>query len=488
MNKKEQASWMKHFDFVLLDIVALQLCFVAAYWILHGFSNPYEKTAYRYLAIVLFVAQIIVLLFFDNYHLILLRKRFEEFQNIIKTTIFILVIALLYLFAVQQTQVVSRLQTGLTCVLFLLVDYAFRAINKLWINHRNKSGDHAGKHSIALITTPELIHEVLEKLFNSSSYHDYFLSYIVLFETSEPVPERIEGIRALAYGEAAIQALCHGWIDDVLLVQPDSTVFPKDIINNLLSMGITLHYTISSLSSETWLATDVGTIGPYLVLTSGMRFIPAGQLIIKRAMDIMGGIVGCILTGIIFLFIAPIIYISDPGPIFFTQKRVGKNGKFFKIYKFRSMYMDAEARKASLMEKNQLDTDLMFKIEDDPRIIGSEKKDKNGKPKGIGNFIRKTSLDEFPQFLNVLLGQMSLVGTRPPTVDEWNKYEPSHRIRMNTKPGITGMWQVSGRSAITDFDEVVRLDRDYIENWSLLLDIKIILKTIIVVFTRSGAK
>lgn len=121
----------------------------------------------------------------------------------------------------------------------------------------------------------------------------------------------------------------------------------------------------------------------------------------------------------------------------------------------------------------------MFKMDYDPRIIGSEKKDKNGNPKGIGNFIRKTSLDEFPQFWNVLKGDMSLVGTRPPTVDEWEKYELHHRSRMSTKPGITGMWQVSGRSDIIDFEEVVRLDTEYIEHWTIGLDIKILIKTVL---------
>jgi len=155
------------------------------------------------------------------------------------------------------------------------------------------------------------------------------------------------------------------------------------------------------------------------------------------------------------------------------------------MYKFRSMYMDAEGRKAALMEQNKLGTGLFFKMDDDPRIIGS---DNNGNPKGIGNFIRNTSMDEFPQFWNVLKGDMSLVGTRPPLTSEWNLYDLHHRARMTVKPSITGLWQVSGRSEITDFEEVVRLDREYIENWSIKQDIKILLKTIIVVLTHKGAE
>ena len=200
-------------------------------------------------------------------------------------------------------------------------------------------------------------------------------------------------------------------------------------------------------------------------------------------MDICGGLAGCILTGIIFLFVAPAIYIKSPGPIFLSQYRVGKNGRKFKIYKFRSMYMDAEERKKELMKQNRVSDGLMFKLENDPRVIGSEK----GPGKGIGNFIRKTSLDEFPQFFNVLKGDMSLVGTRPPTVDEWEKYELHHRARLAIKPGLTGMWQVSGRSEITDFEEVVKLDTKYISEWSFMLDIRILFKTVLIVLGQKGS-
>ena len=187
------------------------------------------------------------------------------------------------------------------------------------------------------------------------------------------------------------------------------------------------------------------------------------------------------------IFIAPAIRAKSPGPVFFKQDRVGLNGKVFKMYKFRSMYLDAEERKKALMDKNKMSNTLMFKMDDDPRIIGSEKKGRDGKPKGIGNFIRNTSIDEFPQFFNVLKGDMSLVGTRPPTLDEFAQYDIHHRARMTIKPGITGMWQISGRSEITDFEEVVRLDKEYIENWSLSLDVKIILRTIVVMLTGRGA-
>ena len=177
---------------------------------------------------------------------------------------------------------------------------------------------------------------------------------------------------------------------------------------------------------------------------------------------------------------------KSPGPIFFSQERVGKNGKRFKLYKFRSMYLDAEDRKAELMKDNKLGDAKMFKLDFDPRVIGNEILPDGTKKTGIGNFIRSTSLDEFPQFWNVLKGDMSIVGTRPPLIGEVSEYELHHRARLAIKPGITGMWQVSGRSDITDFEEVVELDKEYIENWNIGLDIKILLKTVMVVFKKEG--
>lgn len=211
--------------------------------------------------------------------------------------------------------------------------------------------------------------------------------------------------------------------------------------------------------------------------------------ILYRNMAIFLGFadLGCIFTGIITIFVGPAIYLASPGPIFFSQERVGKNGKKFKMYKFRSMYMDAEARKAELMKENKLGDGKMFKMDFDPRVIGNKVLPDGAHKTGVGDFIRRTSLDEFPQFFNVLKGDMSIVGTRPPLISETNLYEPRHKARLAIKPGITGMWQVSGRSDITDFEEVVRLDKEYIENWDIGLDIKILLKTVMVVAKKDGS-
>ena len=192
-------------------------------------------------------------------------------------------------------------------------------------------------------------------------------------------------------------------------------------------------------------------------------------------MDIVGSIIGLVITLIAFIIFAPIIKIQSPGPVFYKQIRIGKNGRRFTFYKFRSMYVDADKRKKELMEANEMDGN-MFKMEDDPRIIP------------IGRFMRKYSIDELPQFFNVLKGDMSLVGTRPPTEDEYEMYKFHHKARLGFKPGLTGMWQISGRSDITNFEDVVAYDTEYIANWNIWLDIKILFKTIGVVLSGKGSK
>ena len=149
--------------------------------------------------------------------------------------------------------------------------------------------------------------------------------------------------------------------------------------------------------------------------------------------------------------------------------------------------MDAEERKKELMAQNKVSDGMMFKMDFDPRIIGNKILPDGRKKTGIGQFIRKTSIDELPQFWNILKGDMSLVGTRPPTLDEWEKYEPHHRARMSFRPGLTGLWQVSGRSNITDFEKVVKLDTQYIGEWSVKNDLKIIFQTIVGVLKNEGA-
>ena len=217
------------------------------------------------------------------------------------------------------------------------------------------------------------------------------------------------------------------------------------------------------------------SIGTYPVITYHTVSMNSWEAMFKRLFDIVFSIIGIIITSPIMLITAIAIKIDSPGPVIFKQVRVGMNGRHFKIWKFRSMHVNADEMKAKLLEQNEVKDGMMFKMKDDPRITK------------VGKVIRKLSIDELPQFFNVLSGSMSFVGTRPPTLDEVDKYKTDQWRRISIKPGITGMWQVSGRSNITDFDEVVKLDVEYIDNWNLLLDIKILFKTIAVVFKHEDS-
>ena len=469
---------------MVLDVVFMQVCFILSYWIYVDFSNPYRLDGYKYQAILLTMSQLLVMLFSNNYQGIIRRARAEEGVAVIKNTVAIFAVAIAYLFIVQQSALASRVQMGLTFCSFIFIDFMVRQINK----RRIRRTDAERKKSLVLITSSELVSKALNQLTSGTGYQDYFVSSIILMDGNEATDVVDFGISTARLSKEAIDNISHSWVDEVFILQPENSSPPSGLMDDLTEMGMTVNYSFEAMSEERWPITETRKLGNYRVLTSSIQMASVGEVALKRVMDIVGGFVGCLLTLVLLIVVGPAIYAKSPGPVFFKQERVGRNGKPFKMYKFRSMYLDAEEHKTLLMAENMVKDGMMFKMDDDPRIIGSEKKDRNGKPKGIGNFIRNTSIDEFPQFFNVLKGDMSLVGTRPPTMDEWVKYDLGHRVRMSIKPGITGLWQVSGRSEITDFHEVVRLDREYIENWNLALDVKILVKTIMVVFQRKGAR
>jgi exopolysaccharide biosynthesis polyprenyl glycosylphosphotransferase len=218
---------------------------------------------------------------------------------------------------------------------------------------------------------------------------------------------------------------------------------------------------------------NIGEIPTLAFYTSGSS--NAAGFMYKRILDLVAGIVGFLIFAAIFPAVALAIKLNSPGPVLFKQKRMARNGRVFNLYKFRSMVADAETKKKDLLGSSEMKGPI-FKLGNDPRITR------------VGRFLRKTSLDEFPQFINVLKGEMSLVGTRPPTPDEVEQYEDWHRRRISIKPGLTGLWQISGRNTIKDFNEIVRLDLSYIDGWRFWDDLIILWKTIWVVLGRKGAK
>ena len=472
MYKKENNSWLKHIDFVILDILCLQLAFILAYEIRVAKGIPYLNPLYENMAFVLVIFQLLVSFFGESFSGVLRRGFLIEMKCMIEHEICVMLLAVLYLFMSQQGVMYSRGAFTIMCTLYFFIAYAARIGWKKVI--RSRKFAEGEKRSILIITTDAKAANVVKAL-RGDSYGTYHLAGVALLDKNK-TGSMIQSVPVVAGADDVTAYIHKNWVDEVFFALPEHVDIPKKIMKDCNRMGVVTHVQLAALN-ELGKNQVVEEIAGYMVLSSSINIVSSWQLLVKRLMDIAGGLVGCIFTGIIYIFIAPIMKVKSPGPVFFSQVRMGKNGKPFKIYKFRSMYMDAEERKKELMEKNNIKDDLMFKMDDDPRII-----------KGIGHFIRKTSLDEFPQFWNILKGDMSLVGTRPPTMDEWDKYELHHRRRLAIKPGLTGMWQVSGRSEITDFEEVVELDTKYIEQWSIGLDIKILFKTVTVVFTGSGAK
>ena len=483
MYRKKSRGWYKHKDFILIDLICLFLSLIFACLIRNGsVQNLFRAGIYRNMISFVILADLFLIIIFESYKGVLRRDRYQELRSVIRQMILLELTSGLYLFTVSDGHIFSRIVLYLMGIFYVILSYGTRIIWKKYLVHKMTE---CGEYSLYIVTNYNLALEVIRNV-KEHNYNRYNINGLVIID-KDMTGKKIAGIPVVADLRNAAFYICQQWVDEVFVNVDEMYPYPEELIEELLEMGMPVHVNLAKVKSNTGQKQFVETIGGYTVLTTTMNYATDRQAFAKRALDILGGLVGCFLTGIIFIFVAPAIYISSPGPVFFSQTRIGQNGKPFKMYKFRSMYMDAEERKAELMAQNKMSDGRMFKLDFDPRVIGNKILPDGTRKTGIGEFIRKTSLDEFPQFWNVLNGSMSLVGTRPILQDELLKYELHHRARIAIKPGITGMWQVSGRSDITDFEEVVRLDTEYISNWNFGLDIKILFKTVMTVLKREGS-
>ena len=473
MYKRESGSWLKHGDFIILDILCIQIALLVAYMFRNGFEFPWKNDTYQQMAFILTIMDIVVVFFMQSYKGILRRGYFREFKETLLHVSATITGFILFNFITKSGQQYSRMVVVLMLEIAIILCYMIRVWRKKVLKSR-AALTQKGKKALVILSDYAMA-ETFAGRISKNNYSDRKLAGIIVTDR-DLTGQTIKGIPVVADRKNAVNYLCQNWVDEVITCYNNNEDVINPILEDCREMGITVHIALTKCGIE-GAKRRIENVGGYTVVTNYITSASNRQIFLKRLMDICGGIVGCLITLILFLFVAPAIYIKSPGPIFFSQIRVGKNGKKFRIYKFRSMYMDAEERKKELMKQNKVKDGMMFKMDHDPRII-----------KGVGNFIRKTSIDEFPQFFNVLKGDMSLVGTRPPTVDEWEKYNKHHRRRMAIKPGLTGMWQISGRSSITDFDEVVALDTKYIAEWNIGLDIKILFKTVGVIFTGKGSQ
>ncbi|MBD5531502.1 MAG: sugar transferase [Lachnospiraceae bacterium] len=398
------------------------------------------------------------------------RGYYVEAKAIIKRNVIMAAGIGVVLFSFKQAENYSRLVYGYFMVADTLLTYGTHVALKRYLRVRLRKERHKVKIMVITdrVNAPGLMDKLLKK---AELYWD--ITSIAVMDGFEK--ETINEIPVVADGNNLLDVAKQMPIDEIFLYLPEASRKQVDqIIMDFETMGVVCHYNIDVAGLSTKNST-VEEFGGFTVITYAENRIDYKRRMIKRLIDIAGSLVGLLITLVLLPFVALAIKLDSKGPVFFAQTRIGKNGRRFKIYKFRSMYVDAEARKKELEAQNEVQG-LMFKMENDPRITR------------VGHFLRKTSIDELPQFYNILIGDMSLVGTRPPTEDEFEQYTPYYRRRLCMTPGLTGLWQVSGRSDVQNFDDVVKYDLHYIDYWSLSLDFKILVQTIGVVLFGRGAK
>lgn len=469
----KKSNLVETYSLILIDVVAVVLAFVIAYILrFSGADKEYKNVYYLVSTLVIIVAILYGVM--SNYNRDFFgRGYFVEFVALLKYETVILVSLGTFVFLLQAKRF-SRLVFVYFGIANFVLTYLFHTLFKKYMMGVYRKSDSADK--VLIITESTRAEDLLDGIKETVSWNYSITSLAFIDYDNKPKKdEEIDGIPVVAGINDLYENATTLPLDVVFISLPNTPVSEiKEILENFETMGVTCHYNVEreelNLKGKT-----AGNFAGYTVMTFSLNYMDYRRVLIKKVVDIIGAIVGLLITAVVTPFVALAIKIESKGPVFYKQERVGKNGRRFKLYKFRSMYIDADERKSELMKDNEVDG-LMFKIKDDPRVTK------------VGKFIRKTSIDEMPQFLNVLKGDMSLVGTRPPTIDEFEKYNVYYRRRLSITPGLTGMWQVSGRSDIDNFDEVVKLDLQYIENWTLSLDFKILLQTVGTVLFGRGAK
>jgi exopolysaccharide biosynthesis polyprenyl glycosylphosphotransferase len=364
----------------------------------------------------------------------------------------------------------SRTYVLLHFLMSLICLFAVRIAFYMYLDQRANVAFNSRR--ILLVGTKKRIDAVAKAITDQRSWGHQIVGYL----NGGRSVEMGDGIPLLGSITDFDKVLHEQSVDEVIFTLPKtSPVKLESYMDKCERMGILIRIVPSSFDFDrpTMRVERIQSI-PTLAYYSINNFTASG-LLYKKVLDLVGGAVGFFVFVFMYIVIGLAIKIDSPGPILFKQRRVAQNGRIFNLYKFRSMTSDAEEKKADLLKHNEMNG-AIFKMKNDPRVTR------------VGKFLRKTSLDEFPQFINVLKGEISLVGTRPPTPDEVAQYEDWQRRRISLKPGITGLWQISGRNLISDFNEVVKLDLEYIDQWRFSKDLLILWKTVWVVFAGRGAR
>ena len=342
-----------------------------------------------------------------------------------------------------------------------------RMIYRLLLHRNFKRG--VGSRNVLIVGTgPDA--QALRHHFEKFRHLGYtFKGFIGLPGADDRVPATSDGV--IGSLETVFQHAHQRFVDEIFVTAPCERETIKQILEEARNYGVDLRFVPDMQGGLLW-NNPIEHIGQFLTLPLHCSELPEGRLLLKRGLDIVVSSAALLILAPLYMAIAIAIKLDSSGPVFYRSERIGKKGRVFHCTKFRTMTPDAEERRTDLMHMNERDR-VLFKITNDPRITK------------LGRLLRKYSLDELPQFLNVLRGDMSVVGPRPPLAGEVREYELSHLRRLDVTPGITGLWQVQARKD-PSFDNYISCDIAYINSWSIRLDLKIIVRTIGVVFAGTG--
>ena len=467
---KQNSRIMETYGLWIIDLICIAGTYLLATWLrFHNFRDMGVRETHFMTCVILMLCSTAYSFFFDWNREYLKRGFLVELFAVVRHNLFIIVVTIVLLYVFKWDP--SRLTLGLFAVLNPVLSYLLHVLVKRVMYAYLRSENRNEK--VLVVAESEIAARTIRRLKGQLDVV-YDIAGLCLID-GDHTGETVEDVPVLCDRAHLLKTAMPMALDAVFIHTPEHTQKQLgDILLGFDEMGVNCNYVLE-LPSLDAASCEVGQFGDYSVLTYTRFHSSYKRLMIKRLVDILGGLVGLLITALLTPFIAIAIKADSKGPVFFSQVRIGKNGRRFRIYKFRSMRMDAERELQKLRDQNEV-SGPMFKMEHDPRITK------------VGAFLRKTSLDELPQFWNIVKGEMSLVGTRPPTEEEFEKYTRYYRRRISMTPGLTGLWQVSGRNDIHDFDDVVKLDLRYIDDWSLTLDFKILFKTVVVVLTRRGAK
>ena len=470
MYRRAVEGWAKHWDFILLDVLCLQAAYIIGYWVRFGFGRfVYAHEDYQ--AVGLFLALFCVLsaAVFNTMHTVLRRSLGQEIRRTLAQCLLVFAEIIIFLFSKKDSESVSRIILYTTLGIYAVLGFATRMLYKRFLIRRQLFGK---KREVLLVAADRLTAERTIKRFRDRPEESIRICGVVLMDGKKA--GSVLEIPVVAEPAAAADYICANWIDEVYIAVPEGSPQLTELTDHCAEMGVTVHRELPGPAGAQG-EQRMEKMAQRAVLTSSIRMAKPWQLAVKRCIDFLAGLILSIPAALAIVILTPVIKSISSGPVLLRQERIGQNGRKFRVLSIRTMYMDAKRRMREWREKYP---DRKLTLENDPRLIGNRTLKDGTERHGIGVFIRKLSLDMLPQAFNLLAGQMSLVGTRAPSVEEWENYQYHHRVRLACKPGITGLWQASGKSRSMSFEEATALDTRYIARWSLSMDAGILFRTI----------